>query len=55
VVLREALHEVTGRKLAVQTTVGAAPAAALDDEPLSEEDVLTLLKDTFDATEVDPR
>jgi DNA polymerase III subunit gamma/tau len=56
VVLREALHEVTGRKLAVQTTVGAAPhPQAESDEPLSEEDVLTLLKDTFDATEVDPR
>jgi len=26
-----------------------------DDEQLSEEDVLTLLKDTFDATEVEGR
>jgi hypothetical protein len=54
VVLREALFEVTGRRLAVATTVGSAPAAAdADDDPLSEEDVLSLLKDTFDATEVD--
>ena len=53
-VLQEALHEVTGRRLAVQTIVGAGAATvASDDEPLSEEDVLTLLKDTFDATEVE--
>ncbi len=54
-VLREALHEVTGRRLAVQTTVGAAAPGtpADDDEPLSEEDVMSLLKDTFDATEVE--
>jgi hypothetical protein len=55
-VLREALHEVTGQRLAVQMIVGAVEApAADDDEPLSEEDVLTLLKDTFDATEVEGR
>ena len=54
VVLREALHEVTGRRLAVQTTLGSGPhAPAEEDEPLSEEDVLSLLKDTFDATEVE--
>jgi hypothetical protein len=54
VVLRDALYEVTGRRLAVQTAVGSAPAApAGDNEPMSEDDVLSLLKDTFDATEVD--
>ena len=53
-VLQEALHEITGQRLAVQTTLGAGGAAvAEDDEPLSEEDVLSLLKDTFDATEVE--
>ena len=53
--LREALYEVTGRRLAVATTVADAEAApaADDDEPLSEEDVISLLKDTFDAEEVE--
>jgi len=53
--LRDALYEVTGRKLAVvletgETEAGAGPA---DDEPLSEEDVISLLKETLDAREVD--
>ena len=54
--LRDALYDVTGRKLAIVTAVGApvaATARALDDEPLSEEDVISLLKDTFDAHEVE--
>jgi DNA polymerase-3 subunit gamma/tau len=54
--LRDALYDVTGRKLAIVTAVGAPVAAAartLDDEPLSEEDVISLLKDTFDAHEVE--
>ncbi len=53
--LRDALYDVTGRKLRVTTVVGVRVAAArtLDDEPLSEEDVISLLKDTFDAQEVD--
>jgi DNA polymerase-3 subunit gamma/tau len=51
--LSEALHEVTGRKLAVQTTIGAGPATASEEEPRSEEDFLALLKDTFDAQEVE--
>jgi hypothetical protein len=54
VVLREALHEVTGRRLAIVTTIGEAPTAPAEDEqPPSEEDFLSLLKDTFDATEVE--
>jgi hypothetical protein len=54
--LSEALHEVTGRKLAVQTTVGESSAAeSRDDEPRSEEDFLSLLKDTFNAEEVEDR
>jgi hypothetical protein len=55
-VLRDALYEVTGRRLAVATVVGESvdePAAVGDDEPLSEEDVISLLKDTFDAREVE--
>jgi DNA polymerase-3 subunit gamma/tau len=54
--LRDALYEVTGRRLAVSTTLAehaeGEPAPA-DDEPLSAEDVISLLKDTFDAEEVE--
>ena len=52
-VLREALYEVTGRRLARRARDGrgrgAGPAA---DPPLSEEDVISLLKETLDAEEV---
>jgi DNA polymerase-3 subunit gamma/tau len=53
--LRDALYEVTGRKLAVVLESREAdehPVAA-DNEPLSEEDVFALLKETFDAREVE--
>jgi len=53
--LRDALYEVTGRHLAVvletgETEAGEKPS---DDEPLSEEDVISLLKETLDAREVE--
>jgi DNA polymerase III subunit gamma/tau len=53
--LRDALYEVTGRRLAVATVVaeGSEEHAAEDNEPLSEEDVISLLKDTFDAREIE--
>ncbi len=53
--LRDALYEVTGRKLAVVLETGEAEAGAgpADDEPLSEEDVISLLKETLDAQEVE--
>jgi DNA polymerase-3 subunit gamma/tau len=53
-VLRDALYEVTGRKLAVVLETGEAGAEheVEDDEPLSEEDVISLLKETLDAEEV---
>ena len=53
--LREALYEVTGRKLAVVLETGEAEegVAVRDDEPLSEEDVISLLKETLDAREVE--
>jgi DNA polymerase III subunit gamma/tau len=52
-VLREALYEVTGRRLAVVLETGESEATGLpDDEPLSEEDVISLLKETLDAEEV---
>ena len=52
--LRDALYEVTGRKLAVVLEAGE-PDAALedDDEPKSEDDWISSLKETFDAREVD--
>jgi DNA polymerase III subunit gamma/tau len=52
--LRDALYEVTGRKLAVEFEIGeAVHADARDDAPVSEEDVLELMKSTFDARELD--
>jgi DNA polymerase-3 subunit gamma/tau len=55
--LRDALYEVTGRKLTVvlesrEVEEHLPPA---DDEPLSEEDVFALLKETFDAEEVEAK
>ncbi|MBM3677656.1 MAG: DNA polymerase III subunit gamma/tau, partial [Actinobacteria bacterium] len=53
-VLREALFAVTGRRIAVETTLGARPQPpAGTDEELNEEGWISLLKDTFDATEVE--
>jgi DNA polymerase-3 subunit gamma/tau len=54
--LRDALYEVTGRKLTVvleSREMEEHAAAPADDEPLSEEDVFALLKETFDAHEVE--
>jgi DNA polymerase-3 subunit gamma/tau len=52
--LRDALYEVTGRKLAVEFELGeTGNARAEDDAPTSEEDVLELMKSTFDARELD--
>jgi DNA polymerase-3 subunit gamma/tau len=52
--LRDALYEVTGRKLAVAFELGdRAHSEPGDDAPVSEEDVLELMKSTFDARELD--
>jgi len=53
--LRDALYEVTGRKLAVVLETGEPEDAAEreNDEPLSEEDVISLLKETLDARELE--
>jgi DNA polymerase-3 subunit gamma/tau len=52
--LREALYEVTGRKLAVEFELGETGHERADEEgPTSEEDVLELMKSTFDARELD--
>jgi DNA polymerase III subunit gamma/tau len=53
--LRDALYEVTGRKLAVAFELGE-PGAAIEREeaaPISEEDALALMKSTFDARELE--
>jgi DNA polymerase-3 subunit gamma/tau len=52
-VLREALYEVTGRKLTVVLASREADDEPIAlDEPLSEDDVFSLLKETFNAEEV---
>jgi DNA polymerase-3 subunit gamma/tau len=53
--LRDALYEVTGRKLAVDFALGERghEHAEDDDAPASEEDVVELMKSTFDARELD--
>jgi DNA polymerase-3 subunit gamma/tau len=53
--LRDALYAVTGRKLAVAFALGDEDRAgsSADEEPASEEDVLELMKSTFDARELE--
>jgi DNA polymerase-3 subunit gamma/tau len=53
--LRDALYEVTGRKLELEFVVGenGADAPAEDEAPIGEEDLLALIKERFDAREVD--
>ncbi len=52
--LKDALYEITGRRLAVEFELGEGrPAATEDEEPASEDDVLELMKSTFDARELD--
>src|SRR5918996_1641459 len=53
-VLRDALYEVTGRKLAVVLETGDTESDGPDesDEPATEEGFISLLKETFDAEEV---
>ncbi len=53
VLLREALYEVTGRKLAVVLETGEGEAnVEEDDEPPGEDRFIEALRDTFDAKEV---
>ena len=54
-VLHDALFEVTGRRITVVLETGDAVAAEdQEDEPISEDDWISSLKDTFDAREVEP-
>jgi hypothetical protein len=52
--LSDALYEVTGRRLALAFELGEAGGDADEDEaPADEEDLVSLIKETFDAREVD--
>ena len=52
--VRDALYEVTGRRLAVATALGEAEESEDDEEgTLSEDALISMFKDTFDAQEVE--
>jgi DNA polymerase III subunit gamma/tau len=53
--LAEALYEVTGRKLALDFAVGenGGDHAEEEEEPAGENEIVQLMKDTFDAREVE--
>jgi DNA polymerase-3 subunit gamma/tau len=53
--LRDALFEVTGRRLTIATALADAPRETEgdDDRPVSEDEFISLFKDTLDAREVD--
>ncbi len=54
VVIREALYEVTGRRLGVVLALGEPADGEPEDEgPLTEDALIAALKDTFDAEEVE--
>jgi DNA polymerase-3 subunit gamma/tau len=53
-VIREALYEVTGHRLAVTLALGEGEEPAEDeDDELSEDALISMFKDTFDAQEVE--
>jgi DNA polymerase-3 subunit gamma/tau len=55
-VIRDALYEVTGHRLAVTLALGAADDDELaedEDEELTEDALISMFKDTFDAKEVE--
>jgi DNA polymerase-3 subunit gamma/tau len=51
--LRDALYEVTGRRLALAFAEGENGHEDDEERPASEEDLLALVRDTFDATDVE--
>jgi DNA polymerase-3 subunit gamma/tau len=53
--LADALYEVTGRRIALEFAVGenGGELPAEEEQPASEEEIVQLMKDTFDAREVD--
>jgi DNA polymerase III subunit gamma/tau len=53
--LAEVLYEVTGRRLAVEFVLGEGEHEEPEEEaPASEEEIISLMKSTFDAREVGP-
>jgi DNA polymerase-3 subunit gamma/tau len=53
-VIRDALYEVTGHRLAVTLSLGEDEEPAEDeDDELSEDALISMFKDTFDAQEVE--
>jgi len=53
-VIREALYEVTGHRLGVTLALGEGEdAVEEEDDALTEEALICMMKDTFDATEVE--
>src|SRR5688572_1321436 len=53
-VIREALYEVTGHRLGVTLALGEGEdAVEEEDDALTEEALISMMKDTFDATEVE--
>jgi DNA polymerase III gamma/tau subunit len=56
--LREALYEVTGRRLVVRFVLGTrgnGHGEPAGDEPVGEDDLIELMKSTFDARELEDR
>ena len=51
--LAETLYEVTGRRLRIEFVLGENGAQPEDEEPASEQDFVALIKETFDAREVE--
>jgi DNA polymerase III gamma/tau subunit len=53
--LADALYEVTGRRLALSFELGAngGDGEPAEEEPAGEDDLVSLIKETFDAKEVD--
>jgi DNA polymerase III subunit gamma/tau len=57
-VLAAVLHELTGRKLELAFEVGEGPPeeeAEAEAEPATEEEIISLMKSTFDAREIEPK
>ena len=54
-VLQDALHEVTGRRLELRFTLGDGPPTAehAADHPVTEDEIVALMKSTFDAQELE--
>jgi hypothetical protein len=51
--LRDALYEVTGRKLELEFALGENSEEPDEEEPPGEENFVALVKETFDAREVE--